>query len=294
MFVSEMADGVGLNGWGHISQIAHATAKDPMDEFKKTDLALGKEAHNASPLKRNSSSKDWYIFHIGSAGGTGSFLHTADSPAGPWKALPSLSCNNPAPMFHNNGTMYCGCNSGGFKVYRSDDPTKEGSWKQITTLKFPESWGEGKSPYLKNEDPYLWMDKRGNWHMLAHRYDYRDGYPPNPNQTEPVLVSGHGYSTDGVNWGFNDEAPYYAQITFENGTIQKFSTWERPHLVFNENQQPTHLVNGVSAYWDEPSQHCAGPCDGCSARAGSAHSCVVCKTTTGIDYTYTLVSKLNM
>ena len=51
----------------------------------------------------------------------------------------------------------------------------------------------------------------------AHRYDYRDGYPPNPNQTEPVLVSGHGYSQDGVNWGFNDEAPYEAKITFENG-----------------------------------------------------------------------------
>ena len=36
-----------------------------------------------------------------------------------------------------------------------------------------------------------------------------------------------------------------------------------------------------------------GPCDGCDARAGSAHSCVVCKTSGGIDYTYTLVSRLN-
>ena len=40
------------------------------------------------------------------------------------------------------------------------------------------------------------MDKNENWHVLVHLYDYRDGYPPNLNQTMPVLVSGHAYSTD--------------------------------------------------------------------------------------------------
>jgi hypothetical protein len=30
------------------------------------------------------------------------------------------------------------------------------------------------------------MDKNENWHLLVHLYDYRDGYPPNPNQTMPV------------------------------------------------------------------------------------------------------------
>eukprot|EP00662_Eupelagonemidae_sp_cell21_P024083 gene24082-7340_t len=140
-----------------------------MGVFKKADLSLKAEAHNASPLR--------------------------------------------AP----NGTcMYVGCNNGGFRVYKSDDAHE---WTA--------SWGKG-SPYLKNEDPYMWMDARGNWHFLAHRYDYRDGFPPNPNQTEPVLVSGHGYSTNGVDWRFNDEAPYNAWINFHNGTRQYFSTWERP------------------------------------------------------------------
>ena len=78
------------------------------------------------------------------------------------------------------------------------------------------------------------MDSNNNWHFLAHRYDYRDGWPVNPAQTMPVLVSGHGFSDDGVNWKFNSaEQPYDAVVTFANGTKQMFSTWERPHLVFD-------------------------------------------------------------
>ena len=132
------------------------------------------------------------------------------------------------------------------------------------------------------------MDRRGGWHFLAHRWDYRDGWPPNPAQTEPLLVSGHGYSTDGIDWHYSVDAPYNAQIQFANGTVQHFATWERPHLVFDDEQRPTHLVNGVSAFWGDK------PCDKCDARPGSDHACVVCKTSAGVDYTYTLVSKLNV
>ena len=39
--------------------------------------------------------------------------------------------------------------------------------------------------YIRVEDPYLWTDRNGNWHLFAHRYDYSDGWPPNPNQSEP-------------------------------------------------------------------------------------------------------------
>ena len=104
---------------------------------------------------------------------------------------------------------------------------------------------------------------------------------------------GSGFSLDGVDWRFTAaEQPYDPWIVFRNGTRQSFSTYERPHLVFNAAGHPSHLVNGVAPYWDPPSA--AGPCDGCDARPGSAHSCVVCKTTTDIDYTYTLVSMLNL
>ena len=52
------------------------------------------------------------------------------------------------------------------------------------------NWGPNK--YLKVEDAYLYLDSEQNFHTIFHRYDYRDGCPANPNQTMPVLVSGHG------------------------------------------------------------------------------------------------------
>lgn len=291
LWVSAMDGGGGLNVWTHSSRIDHAVADDPMGIFKLVDTPLPKEAHNASPLRAPNGS--FLIFHIGNSGGAAGgsgFAHHAESPDGPWLPLSGPGCNNPAPMFAKNGTAFVGCNGGGFKVYRSDD-VFGGKWAFVTTMDFPPAWGGDAKQYLKNEDPYMWADARGNFHMIAHRYDYRDGYPPNPNQTMPVLVSGHGYSADGVDWRFNSaQQPYDAKITFANGTVQQFSTWERPHLLFDQKSgAPTHLINGVQPYWMGPS----GACDGCDARAGSAHSCVVCKTSPGIDYTYTLVSRLN-
>jgi hypothetical protein len=62
------------------------------------------------------------------------------------------SCNNPAPMLHNNGTYYVGCNSGGFKVYKSDDPFQQGGgWTHVTTMVFPPEWGSDAPGELKNE-----------------------------------------------------------------------------------------------------------------------------------------------
>ena len=144
MWVSAMGEGHGLSGWGAISQIDHAVAADPMNQFKKVNVALEKEAHNASPLRAKNGS--FLLFHIGDAGDKSAsrsgFLHHAESADGPWRPLPPLGCNNPAPMFHNNGTAYCGCNGGGFKVYRSDD-VFAGNWTQITTLRFPDGWPNG-------------------------------------------------------------------------------------------------------------------------------------------------------
>lgn len=311
LFVAEMADDVGsfcgLKTWTSHSRVVHATAASPLGPFEKRDVALPQQAHNPSPVRGLDGR--WYLFHIGSASGNpvsncsepdleqhqrsapndmsgdgGRFLHIATSPFGPWKAMPNLGCNNPAPLQHPNGTWFVGCNNGAFVIYRSDDPEK-GNWVQVSKLEFPASWGVGE--YIKAEDPYLFFDKRGRFHFIAHRYDYRDGWPPNPNQTNPVLVSGHGFSADGFNWYYNDNPPYPSQVTFDDGTVQYFATMERPHLIFDKDGHPTHLLNGVSPVWDEKT-----PCHQCDARPGTEHSCVVCKTSPGYDWTYTLTQPL--
>lgn len=189
-------------------------------------------AHNAAPVRAPSTHTEcpgcYYLFHIGSGststppqnctdgsrvsnsppydgtdevmggvagvGGGGGLVHRSKSPNGPWEPLPSsMGCNNPAPAFAKNGTLFVLCSSS--SIWRAED-VASGNWTKIVDINLNDSpWtGGAPSEYIRVEDPYLWCDENDNWHLFCHRYDYRDGWPPNPNQTDPVLVSGHAVS----------------------------------------------------------------------------------------------------
>jgi len=123
-----------------------------------------------------------------------------------------------------------------------------------------------------------------------HRAD-RDGWPVNPEQADPVLVSGHAFSVDGIHWNYSaGPQPFDPWVIFEDGTRQNFSTFERPHLVFDEAGVPTHTVHGASPVWNQYGDH--HPCEVCPARPGTEHSCVVCKSSQFYSYTYTLTQEL--
>lgn len=225
-----------------------------------------------------------------------SLLHRSKTPAGPWEPLPSIAntgCNNPAPAFAKNGTLFVLCNSNA--IWKTDTPDVSAGWNKVATVDLNASpWvTPGTSDYVRIEDPYLWCDANGNWHLFCHRYDYRDGWPINPNQTEPVLVSGHAFSKDLHEWHYSmGQQPFDPWVTFEDGTRQNFSTLERPHLVFNDAGVPTHSVHGASPVWAQYGDH--HPCEVCPARPGTEHSCVVCKTSTYYSWTYTLTQELNV
>ena len=217
-----------------------------------------------------------------------------------------------------------------------DQATDASNWETVAKLDLNDSpWTQyGRlKPFIQVEDPYIWQDPNGNWHLLCHRYDCercvlvlkgspdgrpcpwlvhgspqshspvfllvgifvgggscqcpfstslwaaldtvilihtesgarlcftratlympadRDGWPVNPNQTEPVLVSGHAFSVDGVHWNYSSgPQPFDPWVVFEDGSRQNFSTLERPHLVFDETGVPTHTVHGASPVWDQ-------------------------------------------
>eukprot|EP00039_Didymoeca_costata_P029648 m.25668 g.25668 ORF g.25668 m.25668 type:complete len:433 (+) comp7728_c0_seq2:22-1320(+) len=324
MFVSEMAGGCGLDSWGHVSFIAHAVADDPMDTFKFQDKALGVWAHNAAPVRAPSTHTYcpgcYYLFHIGTADSktvpncsstsddfmtssipsrgndpsTNSLVHRSKSPNGPWVPLGSNhpGCNNPAPAFDANGTLFVVCNS--HTIYRADgDPmSSDANWTKITDIPTGEWVPPGLGAYIRIEDAYLWQDANDNWHFMCHAYDYRNGYPVNPNATKPgPLVSAHAFSRDLFNWYLTplSQPPFAPTIYYQNGSLKHFSTMERPHLMFDtKTRRPTHLINAVSPVWDQ----FGPPCCVCDARPGVMHSCVVCKTSKGYDWTYTIVQAL--
>lgn len=71
-------------------------------------------------------------------------VHTSSGVDGPWTASPSdLSCNNPAPAVHPNGTVYVVCHGGSLHGQRGGSmqtlyggPTEHGPWRQVSTMQF--------------------------------------------------------------------------------------------------------------------------------------------------------------
>ena len=213
----------------------------------------------------------------------GSSLHVADSPSGPWTpVIPAPPrCNNPAPALHPNGTLFLVCT-----WFMMSAPSPRGPWSPPIPFK-----STGRRPLGAWEDPYLWFDARGNFHILAHIYKTTDG----------DIVSGHAFSKDGFNWVFSSTQPYSsvrlmrvssAGMGWEGWSERagvRYATLERPKLIWN-GSRPVALTNGASTYWGAAT-NASAPCSACLGGA-----CVMCKVSckargldVDLDWTITLI-----
>ena len=96
------------------------------------------------------------------------------------------SGNNPSAYFYDNGTVllaYRYSNSDGEQLVFATADNWTGPYQVINALPFP----------INGEDPYLYRDKRGNFHIIFHLFNYN------------LSTVGHAYSTDGVSWTFTKE-----------------------------------------------------------------------------------------
>ncbi|KUL90946.1 hypothetical protein ZTR_00828 [Talaromyces verruculosus] len=100
-------------------------------------------------------------------------------------------------------------------------------------------------PNIDLEDPFIWRDKRGNFHMLVHDlYSGEYGqFDSGPN------VGKHGYARnwDGE-WTYNAETVAYSTyVEFTDGTATNFTRRERPQLYFSDDGEmtPLFLSTGV-------------------------------------------------
>ena len=213
---------------------------------------------NASQLVANG---DWTAYvkaattqrHVSPSGivstTAGSTVHTAASLNGPWTpvlgwlASSTQPCTNPAPFLHPNGTFYLRCIGG--DLHRAPagwpDQQREAPWAPVA--QFPT-----KASLVANgvpghyEDPILYMDRRGHWHVIWHVY----------NSTTPCgactdsTVSGHHFSADGVEWHASKVQPYTNKVEFTNGSVLTVATRERPKLIFDPiTGDISHLSTGT-------------------------------------------------
>ena len=209
----------------------------------------------------------------------------ADSPLGPWTPAPELiNAPNAEPLFLRNGTLFyvspwqnlssgdAGCDNqlAFLSLSRAEslDDALAGRWtykNAAPTLRLAGS--NESSPCVNWEGNNLWVDRRGHFHTLAHAWraqptDYPlpgcgSGPPYNaktarhPSLARPgescTSLGGHAFSLDGRVWYVSPIAPYNNTVRYASGQTLVVRARERPHLVFDDEGQPSFLANALGA-----------------------------------------------
>jgi hypothetical protein len=261
MFVSEFWGNCGVHeSWQQDSHVVHATAATPLGPFKYVDTALPPEA-TCMHIAMNGSTI--VMFHQGRSGsGQGKLVncsdalpmpkedwrpvpqhkvHSSDSPTGPWKSgggemPPGINCENPAPLRLPNGSTAVFCHGPGIRLWVSAGTTP-------APVRFILSPGESPIPHTVWEDPFVYLDRNGHWHLLSHVY------PTNTsNWLEYAdIVAGHAFSVDGLDWKFHPTPPYSADVVGTDGSRLHYATRERPFLLLSEDaaRRPLALFTAV-------------------------------------------------
>ena len=276
LFLAEFTDGCGLDYWSPYSRIIHAESNcGAAGPYKFADQVVGTFAHN--PTVVYSLADELYLmYHIGCAFsppdtctapsfscGPGNFIngesgisvlsspdlktwtsygqifsgHNDDS----WDA--DVTNPSPWPLYSPPGDTakillaYRGCPyncSGAELMNLATAPNFRGPYTKIES-----------QPIFENhvEDPFLWQDKRGNFHMLMHSLEPGGGFGDGPK------VGRHAYASkfEGP-WKFNNQTlAFNTTVDFTDGTSVDYFRRERPQLFFSEDGKmtPLYLTNGV-------------------------------------------------
>lgn len=169
-----------------------------------------------------------------------------------WNSSWNLGNWNPAPVVLADGSV------------RVMAHTDWAPWAGEVILEAP-SW---KGPYKVvgsdlidhcaycEEDPFMWKDHRGNWHVLYHRMsDGMGKLDPNWGKMDgswshdhpipsPGYAGGHAFSRDGLNWSAWTRC-YDTGVTLTTGERLWMLRRERPKLLMDKDGKPTHLYNAV-------------------------------------------------
>eukprot|EP01084_Bolivina_argentea_P258634 436115_1 len=89
---------------------------------------------------------------------------------------------------------------------------------------------------VHNEDPYLWRNKRG-FHLLMHSFR-----PPNFSN-----AGGYAYSIDGISWTLSPYNPWLNWTLWDDGANQTWIRRQKPGLIFDNENNPIYLINGVDS-----------------------------------------------
>ncbi|CZR65495.1 uncharacterized protein PAC_15395 [Phialocephala subalpina] len=279
LFLAEFTHSCGLDYWSPYSRIVHATsAVGPAGPYTFDSEVVGTFAHNPTVIYSPADSK-YLLYYIGcpqtvnptctspqftcGPGNTingesgisvasstdlytwtthGQILQGANDDA--WDA--DITNPSPFPLFGTGGVesaaemllVYRGCPyncSGDELISLSTASSFLGPYEKIRPPDplFPEG----------NEDPFVWRDKRGHWHMLLHSLEPEGGFGSGPK------VGRHAFAEklDGP-WTFDNQTlAFSTHVEFEGSEAKDYYRRERPQLFFSEDgkMRPLYLTTGV-------------------------------------------------
>jgi len=234
---------------GGPTSIKHGTAKNvtgPYEWASRPDLPAGGENPAFVVFPDPTTGKDVYSLWMGGK------IRVGPGPDGPFTEADKYTYvgGNPAPVYHKG------------KFYMTSQRTDEVSvsnglgqpWTKYADIKHPVFPG---GSFYHVEDPFMWIDKRSNWHIINHAYR-NDEY----EHCGDSVVSAHWYSTNGTDWHWTPQ-PYSHTVDYDDGTSHTYTTLERPNLHFNAEGQLTHLNTAADMIVGD---------EGCGNRTTHAHN----------------------
>ena len=106
-----------------------------------------------------------------------------------------------------------------------------------------------------HEDPFVWVDRRGNYHALTHNQG--DGNRCGGGSAGHSCGA-HLFSRDSYRWGISGKAAYSSAVRLKsNASVVNTGTRQRPQLVFSDDEarRPLYLFNGASFEGNNPDLH---------------------------------------
>ncbi|KAH8655265.1 hypothetical protein BX600DRAFT_385283 [Xylariales sp. PMI_506] len=254
LIISQFSHGCGLSAWRPFSTIARAESRTgPRGPYNFAEALFGPFHHNPT-VKWSPADEQYLLYFIGKdvdlPNGTCSstkFNNNVSVSTSPdlrtWSVPEVLLQNqtNPAPFAlwtQENRTSDLLLAVEGNDIYESTSGP-DGPYDLIVNQ-------TALNDAYATEDPFLWRDKRGHWHILAH---YLIDIPLG---LKGPRVGGHLYARDLAGpWTFNNRTlAYNTTVSFTDGSETTYYRRERPKLFLSPgpDRTPLYLVNAVQEF----------------------------------------------
>ncbi len=255
LVVSQFAYGCGLSAWRPFSKVIRAESRTgPAGPYHYAQEILGTFRHNPATVWSPADEK-YLLYIIGIETeppetcksykwANNISVTSAPDIRGPWSTPQRLlDGTNPNvwPLWtpaNHTPRVALGVEDG--FIYAADNPG--GPYELINSM----PWNTSDYSETWTEDPFIWRDKRGNWHILCHwMIDISERGEKYPR------VGGHMFSTNLTEgWTFKLREAYNTTVHFTDGGRTDYYRRERPKVFFSDDGQmtPLYLINGVQEF----------------------------------------------